>query len=69
MNRHDRSAADTHMIDEGDEDGPGLGSKRKSPSGMSIQKHSVALKLKDQTISPKSSLATSKNVSGEQVPA
>ena len=41
----------THMdilVPSAEDDGPGPGSKRKSPTGMSVQKHSVTPKLKEQ---------------------
>lgn len=67
INRQDQSVADFRVPGDGEEDGPGLGSTRKSPSGMNVQKHSVALKLRDQGNSPTSSLAASGNASRERL--
>lgn len=56
------------MADDGEDDGPGLGLRRKSPTGMSIQKHADALKPKDPARTPNSSLVGSNNASREQMP-
>lgn len=36
LSRQDQSGTDFQVPGDGDDDGPGLGSKRKSPSGMHV---------------------------------
>lgn len=56
-------------MEDDEEDGPGLGVKRKSPTGMSIRKHADALRIKDPNRSPNSSHTGSNNVSRDQQPS